>query len=193
MKQKIKVRLLTNNGVLPGLTHKGDWIDLCAAATVEFKVPQIFYNKEKDKPPSAKNNLQWFNYFDYVEQGKPKGLVFDYQLIPLGIAIQLPPGYEAVIAPRSSTFKYYGLICANSIGVIDNTYSGNNDQWMFAAIAFKDTIVAEGQRVCQFRIQLSQKASIFQKIKWLFTNKFEFIQTDNLDNSDRGGFGSTGI
>lgn len=172
MKQQIKVKLFTPGSVVPKLLHKGDWIDLCAAATVEMKAPHTENSRKK---------------------GETRKQMFDHQLIPLGIAMQLPPGYEAIIAPRSSLFKNSGILCTNSIGIIDNSYSGNDDQWMFSAVALKDTVISEGQRICQFRIQLSQKASIIQKIKWLFTTAFEFITVNDLNSSNRGGFGSTGV
>lgn len=71
------------------------------------------------------------------------------------------------------------------------SYCGNNDIWKFPAIAFRDTIINEGDKICQFRIQPSQKASIWTKIKWLFTNKIEFVEVENLQNANRGGFGTT--
>lgn len=103
----------------------------------------------------------------------------DFYIISLGISMKLPDGYEAHVVPRSSTFKKWGIIMANSIGVIDNSYSGNNDIWKFPAIAFKDTTVYEGDRICQFRIVKKQP-------------DITFIEKDYLDNPDRGGIGSTG-
>lgn len=72
------------------------------------------------------------------------------------------------------------------------SYNGNNDCWMFNAIAFRDATIPENTRICQFKIQLSQKATVWQKLKWLFSSKIEFVEVDNLNNNDRGGFGSTG-
>ena len=77
-------------------------------------------------------------------------------------------------------------------GVIDNNYSGNDDQWHYVAAPMFNTYINKGDRICQFRIQLSQKATIWQKIKWLFDNKIEIEYVDNLEDEDRGGFGSTG-
>ena len=113
-------------------------------------------------------------------------------MIPLGVAIKLPSGFEAILSPRSSTYKHYGIIQSNSIGVVDNSYSGNDDEWMLPVIAFKKTTIPEGDRLCQFRIQLSQRATIWQKLKWLFSNKIKIVQVDSLDDKARGGFGSTG-
>lgn len=104
----------------------------------------------------------------------------EFKLIPLGIAMQLPQGYEAHVVPRSSTFKSFGIIQTNSQGVIDESYSGPNDQWFFPAYALKDTIINTNDRICQFRIVEHQP-------------KIEFCESDLKDNLDRGGHGSTGI
>lgn len=103
----------------------------------------------------------------------------EYKLIPLGVGMKLPDGYEAVVVPRSSTFKTWGVLQTNSFGVIDNSYSGNDDQWRFPAYATRETKVNKNDRICQFRIQ---------KIM----DKVEFIEVDNLDEISRGGLGSTG-
>ena len=102
-----------------------------------------------------------------------------FKLIPLNVAIQLPEGYEALVVPRSSTFKKYGILQANSIGVIDETYCGDNDQWMFPVYAARETNIEKGTRICQFRVFKHQP-------------EIEFITVDTLGNEDRGGFGSTG-
>lgn len=168
---KIKVRLINPNCKFEFI-DKGEWIDLKAAKTVEFSAPYAnTLNGKRDK----------------------RDVVFDYKLIPLGFAMELPKEFEAVVLPRSSTFKNWGLIQWNSEGVIDSNFKGSNDIWHFPAIAFKDTTVMEGDRICQFRIQPSQKASIWTKLKWLFTNKIEFVWVDSLNNEDRDGFGSTGV
>lgn len=78
------------------------------------------------------------------------------------------------------------------MGVIDYTYRGNTDEWRFPAIALNHTVINIGDRICQFKIQLSQKATIWQKIKWLFTSKIKFKWVDHLENTSRGGFGTTG-
>ena len=109
-------------------------------------------------------------------------------LIPLGIAVELPEGYEAHIVPRSSTFKTWGIIQTNHIGVIDESYNGDNDQWRFPAYCLcpktsKDgvlgSLIHRGDKICQFRIMEHQP-------------EFNFIKVDSLGNADRGGFGSTG-
>lgn len=103
----------------------------------------------------------------------------DYRVIPLGVSMKLPDGYEAHVAPRSSTFKNYGIQMVNSIGIIDNSYCGDNDIWGFCALAMRDTVIQKGDRICQFRIVEKQP-------------HLKFIKTDHLDGADRGGFGSTG-
>lgn len=104
----------------------------------------------------------------------------EYRLLSLGVAIELPKGYEALVAPRSSTYKNFGIILANSLGVIDEMYCGNNDIWRFPAIAMRDTVIHKNDRICQFRIIEHQP-------------EIEFIVVDKLDNEDREGIGSTGV
>ena len=99
--------------------------------------------------------------------------------IPLGVAMELPKGYEALVAPRSSTFKRYRVLLANSIGVIDESYKGDNDEWHFIAYATEDTVIPRGERICQFRIIKHQP-------------KIKFVEVHKLGNADRGGIGSTG-
>lgn len=103
----------------------------------------------------------------------------DFKLIPLGVAMELPKGYEAIVAPRSSTCKKFGVIQSNSIGIIDESYCGDNDQWMLPVIAIRDTEIHKNDRICQFRIMKHQP-------------ELEFLTVATLHNNDRGGFGSTG-
>ena len=103
----------------------------------------------------------------------------EFKLIPLGVGMILPEGYEANIVPRSSTFKKWGIIQTNSFGVIDNSYSGDNDQWFFPAYATRDTRINWNDRICQFRINKIQPS-------------IEFTVVDKLNNENRGGLGSTG-
>ena len=104
----------------------------------------------------------------------------DYRLISLGVSMQLPKGFEAHVAPRSSTYKNFGIICANSFGIIDESYCGDNDIWRFPAIALRDTTIHKGDRICQFRIVKKMP-------------EVEFIEVETLGNPDRGGIGSTGV
>lgn len=103
----------------------------------------------------------------------------EFKLIPLGIAMELPRGYEAHIVPRSSTFKNFGIIQTNHMGVVDESYCGDNDQWFFPAYALRDTQIRMNDRICQFRIMEHQSKIVFE-------------ETEKLDNKDRGGIGSTG-
>ncbi len=104
----------------------------------------------------------------------------EFRLIDLGISMKLPDGYEAVIVPRSSTFKNFGILQTNSMGVIDNSYSGDNDIYKMPALAMRDTEINVNDRICQFRIQKNQP-------------KIEFEVVESLGGSDRGGIGSTGL
>ena len=101
------------------------------------------------------------------------------RLIPLGVAMKLPEGYEAHIVPRSSTFKNFGIIQTNHQGVVDCSYSGDNDQWFMPVYAVRDTEIHVNDRICQFRIMENQPKIVFDEV-------------DHLDETDRGGFGSTG-
>ena len=103
----------------------------------------------------------------------------EYKLLRLGVGMILPEGYEALVLPRSSTPSKFGIILANSCGVIDNSYSGDADEWRFPAIAIRDTVIEKGDRICQFRIIKNQPAI-----------KFETV--DHLNDVSRGGLGSTG-
>lgn len=103
----------------------------------------------------------------------------EFKLIPLGIAMELPEGYEAHVVPRSSTFQKWGIIETNSMGIIDESYKGDNDQWFFPAYALRDTKIEKNDRICQFRI-----------VKKMETVDFETLEI--LGNKDRGGHGSTG-
>ncbi|MCR5398439.1 MAG: dUTP diphosphatase [Lachnospiraceae bacterium] len=103
----------------------------------------------------------------------------EWKLIPLGVAMQLPKGYEAHIVPRSSTYKNFGLIQSNHMGVVDCSYCGDNDQWFVPMCAMRDTHISVNDRICQFRIMENQP-------------KIEFDEVESLGGEDRGGFGSTG-
>ncbi len=114
----------------------------------------------------------------------------DFALIDLGVAMKLPDEYEAWLAPRSGTFKKYGLIQTNSIGIIDNSYSGNNDIWRMPVYATRDTEIKKGERLCQFRL-VKRMSCVFAGSET--TNSIlHIIEVEHLDDTDRGGFGSTG-
>ena len=103
----------------------------------------------------------------------------EFKLIPLGIAMELPKGYEAHVVPRSSTYKNFGVIQTNHMGVIDETYCGDNDQWIMPVLAMRDTRIHVNDRICQFRIMEHQPELVFE-------------ETEILGHADRGGHGSTG-
>lgn len=123
--------------------HKGEWIDLRSAETVE------------------------------LEAG-------EFKKIRLGVAMRLPDGYEAIIAPRSSTYDKWGIIFLNSIGVIDNSYCGDNDEWHIPVMAIRKTKIHKNDRICQFRILYGQPAT-------------NFVEVKEMNAPNRGGFGSTGV
>ena len=178
MKLKIKVKRFKNAEsdfvvALPKVIRKGDWVDLAAAKEVVLNAPQAGTLKGHDV--------------------KHRDVISEVTYIPLGIAMQLPRGFEAIMAARSSVPKKLGIMQANGIGVIDNTYCSDEDQWMFPAVSLRKTSIALNSRICQFRIQLSQKATVWQKLKWLLSSGIEFVEVENLNNEVRGGLGSTGV
>ena len=159
-------------------------------------VKKKIVKKIKEKPKMAENKTIKIKYFtdkidkldyingksDWIDLRAAKDVVLkkgEVKLIPLGIAMKLPDGYEAHIVPRSSTFKNYGIIQTNHMGVIDGTYCGDNDEWKLPVYATRDTVIHTNDRICQFRIAENQP-------------KIEFEVVDKLDGVDRGGFGSTG-
>ena len=103
----------------------------------------------------------------------------EFKLIPLGVAMELPKGYEAHLVPRSSTFKNYGILQTNSCGIIDCSYCGDEDMWRMPVYATRDSVIHQNDRICQFRIVENQP-------------KITFDEVESLGNADRGGFGSTG-
>lgn len=102
-----------------------------------------------------------------------------FAVIHLGVGMQIPEGYEAHIVPRSSTFKTWGILQVNSMGVIDCSYCGDNDEWMMAVYATRDTVINVNDRICQFRIMKNQP-------------HIDFVEVEKLEGKDRGGFGTTG-
>ena len=135
-----------------------------------------YFSKDIEKLRYIENKSDWIDLRAAKDIELKAG---EFALIPLGIGMQLPKGYEAHILPRSSTFKNFGIIQTNSMGVIDETYCGDEDQWFFPAYALRDTEIKINERICQFRIMKHQES-------------FDFEEVEFLDNSNRGGFGSTG-
>lgn len=134
-----------------------------------------YFDKEIDKVEKiSKGDLIDLRAPETVEMKKG-----DFRLIPLGVDMKLPDGYKANMYPRSSTYKNFGIIQANSVGQIDNSYSGDADEWRFPAIALRNTVIHKNDRICQFEIQKIQP-------------EIEFIEVEHLDEVSRGGIGSTG-
>lgn len=138
------------------------------------KIQIKYFNNDLEKINKIDNG-DWIDLRSAIDIDMKAG---DFVLIPLGVGMKLPKGYEANIVPRSSTFKKYGIIQCNHYGVIDNSYCGDEDQWMFPAYATRDTHIGFNDRICQFRINKKQP-------------EFNFVIVDHLDDNSRGGFGST--
>lgn len=170
---KIKV-LEKTKGCMPEVFKVGDWIDLRTAEEVVLTGPyaKMLHRKKRD------NELE-----------RLRDVLFDSKIIPLGVCIKVPKGFECIVAPRSSTFKKYGILQTNSIGVIDNLYCGNDDEWKMPVIATRPVTIPAGTRLAQFRMQLSQKATMWQKIKAMFSSSLVIVEVDSLDDNSRGGFG----
>lgn len=169
---KIKVKLF-EGGKMPQVNDKGDLFDVFSREEVTLMAPQAGVQHT-------------------VDGKKVRDVSFDSALINLGIAIEIPEGFKANLYPRSSTYKKWGIIFANHVGQIDSSYSGNNDEWLVSAVAFKHTTINANDKIAQFEIVPSSKATFWQKLKWLFSSKIEFVQVKELHNNNRGGFGSTG-
>ena len=143
-------------------------------STQEIKIK--YFTEEIDKLEYIGGKSDWIDLRAAETVEMKAG---EFKLIPLGIAMKLPEGYEAHVVPRSSTFKSFGIIQTNSQGVIDESYCGNDDQWRFPAYALRDTTITVNDRICQFRIVEHQPTITFNEV-------------DKLDGENRGGWGSTG-
>ena len=135
-----------------------------------------YFTDEIEELTYIDGKSDWIDLRAAREMALKKG---EFALIPLGVAMKLPQGYEAHIVPRSSTFKNFGIIQTNSMGVIDESYCGDNDQWFMPALAMRDTVIHVNDRICQFRIMEHQPRITFHRVP-------------ELGNPDRGGHGSTG-
>ena len=135
-----------------------------------------YFSDKIEKLTYIENKSDWIDLRAAKDVSLKKG---EFALITLGVAMELPEGYEAHVVPRSSTFKNFGIIQTNHMGVIDESYAGDNDQWFMPALAVRDTEIHLNDRICQFRIMKNQP-------------ELRFIQVEHLDGPDRGGFGSTG-
>lgn len=141
-----------------------------------MKIKIKYFTDKIDKLEYIDGKSDWIDLRAATDINLSKG---EFYLIPLGVAMEIPEGYEAHIVPRSSTFKNYGIIQTNSTGIIDNSYSGDNDQWFMPVYATRDDCIAVNSRIAQFRIFENQP-------------KIVFDEATRLNDKDRGGFGSTG-
>lgn len=163
----------------------------------KIKIPVVFHDRKcKFKQTTsgdwidlrASENYSWLGPLKEVHTRK---VIIQDVLIDLGISMKLPSFLEANIVSRSSTGSAFGLIQRNAFGVVDHTYCGQKDRWKFAGVAIKDGEIFEGDRVCQFRINLNQKATVWQKLRYMIST-IEFVEVPYLDSPSRGGFGSSG-
>ena len=164
---EIKIKYFNKDITKIEKISKGDWIDLRNADKTDMTSTLVASSE------IAGAFEREYEYGVSIKAGHSA-------LIHLGVGMILPDGYEAHIAPRSSTFKKYGILLTNSVGVIDNSYSGNKDEWLADVYATRDTFIPFNERFLQFRIIESQPA-------------FNFIEVDKLNDISRGGFGSTGV
>ena len=136
-----------------------------------------YFSEDIEKLRYIGGNSDWIDLRAAEDVTMKKG---EFRLIRLGVAMELPQGYEAHVVPRSSTYKNFGLIQTNHMGAIDESYKGDADEWKWPALAMRDTEVHAGDRLCQFRIMKHQP-------------QINFIEVQTLENEDRGGFGTSGI
>lgn len=140
------------------------------------KIKIKYFSEEIEKLDYIEGKSDWIDLRASEEVVLKQG---EFKLIPLGVAMELPKGYEAHIVPRSSTYKNFGVIQANHCGIVDGSYCGDNDMWRMPVIAMRDTVIHVNDRICQFRIMENQPM-------------IQFEQVEHLTGKDRGGFGSTG-
>lgn len=142
------------------------------------KIKIKYFSKDIDKLSfvGGRGKSDWIDLRSAEDIELKKG---EFHLIPLGVGMKLPKGYEANIVPRSSTYKNFKILQTNCYAVIDNSYSGNEDQWMMPVVAMEDTVIHKNDRICQFRINKIQRM-------------IKLEEAENLDDISRGGIGSSG-
>ena len=149
-----------------------------AACEKHCRIEKIFLKPDKIEPLDyIEGKSDWIDMRASEEVTLKAG---EFALIPLGVAMELPKGYEAHLVPRSSTFKNWGIIQTNSVGIVDGSYCGDNDMWRMPVYATRDTVIHVNDRIAQFRIVENQPEIVFEKV-------------EHLTGKDRGGFGSTGL
>jgi len=142
---------------------------------LEIKIK--YFDKEMPKITNIEGKSDWFDLRSEIDIELKKG---EFKLIPLGVAMELPSGYEAHVIPRSGTFKNFKILQTNHMGLIDESYKGDNDKWYMPVLAMEDTKINKYDRICQFRIDKKMPVVNFTEVEY-------------LDNNDRGGFSSTGV
>lgn len=169
----------------------GDWIDLRCVGVTKITTKSIFdyedgfTNLPVLRRETAKEKLEWKSGLVEFEEGffeKAHYIPYskgDYLWLNLGVSIQLPEGYEAHVVPRSSTFKTYSIIQTNHIGIIDESYCGNDDIWIMPVLAMEDGFIICDERVCQMRIDKKMPS-------------VQFNIVEDLGNANRGGLGHSG-
>lgn len=164
-------------GCFPQEFEVGDWFDLCTAEEIKLDAPQAnkMHIRSKGKNPS--------------QELRTRDVDFDWTLIPLGVAMEMPIGTECHLLPRSSTFKKYGLMQTNSEGIIDRSFASDKDEWKLPVVATRKVTIPKGTRIAQFRLILSQKATVWQKLRWLLSNRVKLKKVECLNNPERGGLG----
>ena len=143
----------------------------------EVRIQIKYFSKEIEPLDYVGGKSDWIDLRCAEETVLKAG---EMKLIPLGVAMKLPEGYEAYVVARSSTFKRFGILQANAFGIVDESYSGDGDQWFFPAYAVRDTVLHVNDRICQFRIEKHQPRISFEEVA-------------HLEGEDRGGFGTTGV
>ena len=174
----MKIKILEKaSGCMPKIFEEGDCIDLYTAEDYTFKCPhaKMLHKQKNDEEKKI---------------DRYRDVVFTYGLLNLGVIIEMPKGFKGILKPKSSTFKKFGLLQPNSPGEVDNSYKGPDDIWKFPVLATRNVTIPKGTPVAQFEIVLSQKATIWQKIKWLFSNGIKIQEITKVSNPNRGGFGT---
>ena len=160
----IVVKYFDNNLPKLEVTKKGDCIDL--------RVSKVYLMKSHSGLPMKVKEEFEFPYHYYND---------DVLLFKLGVGMKLPEGYKANVYPRSSTFKNYGFILTNSVGIIDNSYCGATDEWCAMVYCTREGVINYGDRILQF-----------EPVP-VYTHNFSYEEVKELDEESRGGYGSTGV
>ena len=143
---------------------------------MEAKLKIKYHVKELEKLRYIDGKSDWIDLRVAENVSMKQG---EYRLISMGISVEIPKGYEMLIVPRSSAYKNFGILQTNAMGVVDESFRGDNDIIHMPILAMRDTEIHINDRIGQFRLMPHQP-------------EVHFIEVDHLDNEDRGGFGTTG-